>query len=165
MPVEKLCYEGGIKAVHQIIEQRISKGKSNFQRLDEDKKVPFIVPKVTWNNALGTGSLNNEHWAYRVGYAFREALDLQFMERVRDKKKVNLWSQGCLLNFKEGDLISSNCGKKYVQVKYASPMGWDEAKNEMHYGTVTYSFIDQEKNTSEQRHATQVEFLQMLIEG
>lgn len=165
MPVEKLCYEGGVQTIHQIIEQRAKNGKANFQRYDEDKKAPFIVPKVTWDDVSQTGSLNNEHWAYSVGYAFREALDLQFMERVRDKKKVNLWSQGCIINFKEGDLIFSKCEKKAVQVKYSLPMGWDEAKNEMHYGTVTYSFIDQEKNTSEQRYATQVEFLQMLIEG
>lgn len=76
MAVEKHCYEAGLQAIHQIIEHRITSGKSNFQRLDEDKKVPFIVPKVTWNAEIGTGSLNNEHWAYCVGYAFREALDL-----------------------------------------------------------------------------------------
>ncbi|MCC3803444.1 hypothetical protein QTO12_04550 [Vibrio owensii] len=165
MSVEKLCYEGGVQTVYQIIEHRISKGKSNFQRFDEDKEVPFIVPKVTWNAEIGTGSLNNEHWAYCVGYAFREALDLQFMERIRDKKKVNLWSQGCILNFKEGDLISSKCGKKYVQVKYASPMGWDEDKNEMYYGSVTYSYVDNENSIKEQRHTTQTDFLSLLING
>lgn len=161
MAVDKLCYAAGIDAVHYIIEMRKNKGKSQFDRLDEDKKVPFIVPAVTWDSVKQVGSLNNEKWSFDVGYAFREALDLVFMDRTRNKQKVNLWTQGGIIAFKEGDLIYSRCGQRSVQVRYASSMGWDVAKNDMYYGSVTYY----ESWTSEIKHATQLDFLSMLING
>ncbi|WP_104025903.1 hypothetical protein [Vibrio hyugaensis] len=165
MEKKQQCYDAGIEAVHHIIETRIQTGKSSFQRLDEDKHVPFVVPAITWNNETKKGSLNNDHWHFKVGYGFREALDLVLMERVRDKKKVNLWSQGCIISFKEGDLIDSRCGARAVQVKFASPMGWDEVKHEMYYGSVTYSDMDLLKGTSTTNTLSQLEFLSMLIEG
>lgn len=76
MSLERQCYEAGISAIQHIIEVRIQKGTSNFQRLDEDKHVPFVVPAVTWDKNSQTGSLNNDHWNFKVGYCFREALDL-----------------------------------------------------------------------------------------
>jgi hypothetical protein len=155
------CYEAGIDSVNYIIEMRKTKGKAQFDRLDEDKKVPFIVPAVTWDSVKQVGSLNNDHWSFNVGYAFREALDLIFMDRMRNKRKVNLWTQGALISFKEGDLIHSRCGQRSVQVKYATPMGWDEAKNDMYYGVVTYH----ERGKPESKHVTQLDFLSMLING
>ncbi|AWG80358.1 hypothetical protein ACIL2W_004249 [Vibrio parahaemolyticus] len=165
MSVEQQCYDAGIKAIQHIIETRVQTGKSSFQRLDEDKHVPFVVPAITWDNNTQKGSLNNEHWHFKVGYGFREALDLLFIERVRNKKKVYLWSQGCIISFKEGDLIDSCCGTRAVQVKFASPMGWDEAKNDMYYGSVTYNEMDLVNGLLKTNTLNQLEFLTMLIEG
>lgn len=164
----KLCYEAGVDAIRHIIEIRKSKGKDQFDRLDEDKEVPFVVPRVTWNSEAMTGSLNNEHWEFNVSYAFRDALDLRYIERIRDKKKVNLWTQGALLSFKEGDLITSRCKSKTLQVKLANPMGWDADNNEMYYGSVTFKFYGAEGggfNCIYEKNVTQLEFLEMLIKG
>ncbi|PSW31722.1 hypothetical protein C9J21_15470 [Photobacterium phosphoreum] len=161
MAVDRLCYAAGVDAVHYIIEMRKKKGKSQFDRLDEDKEVPFTVPAVTWDSVKQVGSLNNGNWSFDVGYAFREALDLIFMDRTRNKLKVNLWTQGGIISFKEGDLIYSRCGQRSVQVRYATSMGWDVAKNDMYYGNVTYY----ESWTSEIKHVTQLDFLSMLING
>lgn len=165
---EILCYEAGIDAIRYVIELRKNKDKGQFERLDEDKKVPFVVPKVTWNSTMMTGSLNNEHWAFNVHYAFREALDLRFMERVRNKRKVHLWTQGALVSFKEGDTLVSRCVSKSVQVKYANGMGWDSAKNEMYYGSVIFKKHIIKKgslNFVGEYNLTQLEFLEMLITG
>ena len=135
---DTLCFDAGIDAIYHIIKTRKNKNKSSFIRLDEDKAVPFVIPSVTWNSTTQIGSLNNEHWVFDVGYAFREALDLIYMARKRNKCKVYLWTQGALISFKEGDLIQTRCGKRSVQVQYANPMGWDEATNDIYYGMVTY---------------------------
>ncbi|EMK3507609.1 hypothetical protein V8094_000031 [Vibrio parahaemolyticus] len=163
MQLEKQCYDGGLEAIQSIIDTRVKSKKSTFQRYDEDKKVPFVVPKVTWDKVKQAGSLNNEHWQFNVGYGFREALDLIYMERVRNKKKVHLWTQGCIISFKEGDLLTSQDGSRSVQVKYASPMGWDETKNEMYYGNVTFTDFDHLKETSETKSINQLDFLKILI--
>ncbi|WP_040891106.1 hypothetical protein [Vibrio ezurae] len=162
---DKQCYGAGIEAIHYIIETRKNKGKTQFERLDEDKKVPFIVPAVTWDAAKQVGSLNNEHWHFDVGYAFREALDLIFMERIRNKRKINLWTQGAIISFNEGDLLLSRCGQRSIQVKYANPMGWDETKSDMYYGSVTYQEYFIKNGKSETKHATQLDFLSILING
>ena len=165
MDARQHSYDAGIRAIQHIIDTRIQTKKSSFVRLDEDKHVPFVVPAITWDSRIKQGSLNNDHWYFKVGYGFREALDLVFMERVRNKKKVHLWSQGCIISFKEGDLIYSRCGKRAVQVKYASPMGWDDVKNEMYYGNVSFNDVDLENRKSEARVMTQLEFLTLLIGG
>lgn len=158
---EVLCYEAGIDAITYIIELKKKKNKEQFDRLDEDKSVPFVVPAVTWDSVTQTGSLNNEHWAFNVGYGFREALDLKFMERVRNKNKVYRWSQGPIIAFKEGDLIRSKDNKRSVQVQFANPMGWDADKNDMYYGSVTYL----ESNSLETKILSQIDFLNLLITG
>ncbi|WP_415846650.1 hypothetical protein [Vibrio aerogenes] len=165
---EKLCYEAGVDAIRHIIEVRKRKGRKKFDRLDEDKKVPFVVPKVTWDYKTKSGYLNNEHWAFKVSYAFREALDLRCIERVRKKQKVNLWSQGPLIAFKEGDLLLSRCESKAIQVKYANPMGWDTPKNEMYYGSVIFKIYTINNGSFDfitEGNATQLEFLEMMING
>mgnify|MGYP001770942974 CR=1 FL=1 len=55
--------------------------------------------------------------------------------------------------------------RPYVQVKYASPMGWDEAKQEMFYGSVTFIDVDSSTGISETKSLTQLDFLKLLIEG
>ncbi|WP_434145029.1 hypothetical protein [Photobacterium leiognathi] len=158
---DTLCYEAGINAITHIINLRKKKNKDQFDCLDEDKNVPFVVPVVTWDSVTQTGFLNNDHWAFNVGYGFREALDFIFMERVRNKQKVYRWSQGPIIAFKEGDLIRSKDNKRSVQVRFANPMGWDADKNEMYYGSVTYF----ESNSLETKILSQIDFLNLLITG
>lgn len=165
MGVKKQCYDAGIKAIQHIIDTRVQKNKKTFRRLDEDKDVPFVVPFVSWDREKKEGSLNNEHWKFQVNYGFREALDLLFIDRVRNKQKVNLWSQGCIISFKEGDLINSHCGRRSVQVKFAVSMGWNNEKNEMDYGLATYKEMDLVSGLSKTKTLNQLEFLNMLIEG
>lgn len=170
MTIEKevLCYEAGIDAIKYIIDLRKKKNKGQFDRLDEDKKVPFVVPAVTWNSISQIGSLNNSHWVFSVSYGFRDALDLILIERMRNKNKVNRWSQGPIIAFKEGDLIRSKDNKRSIQVKFANPMGWDMEKNDMYYGSVTYlesEIIDNISYPLKTKILNQMDFLNLLITG
>ncbi len=45
------------------------------------RKVELIVPRISYEN--GKGNLHNDHWAYQVSYAFREALDIKYEERTQ----------------------------------------------------------------------------------
>lgn len=158
---EVLCYDAGINAIRHIIDLRNKKTKGQFNRLDEDKNVPFVVPFVTWDSENQIGSLNNEHWVFNVGYEFREALDLIFMKRVRNKQTVYRWSQGPIIAFKEGDLIRTKDNKRSVQVRFSNPMGWDTNKDEMYYGSVSYL----ESDSLEIKILSQIDFLNFLITG
>lgn len=83
----------------------------------------LIVLEVTYYPKEMDGSLNNTNWAYGVPYAFRDALDMEFEQRKKNKKAYMIWTQGPLINFKEGDIIHSQCGKKSVQVHFSMGMG------------------------------------------
>lgn len=115
-----------------------------------------------------TGSLNNEHWEYNVPFAFRDTLDIKHEQRMKDKKPYMVWTQGPILSFKKGDLLTARNGRKAVQVQFAKPMGWDASKNEMDEGTVVYDdfniingkYIKYRHNT-----CSQMQFLEMLIYG
>ena len=50
------------------------------------RKTKLIVPEVKYQNLKG--SLNNENWKFKVPYAFREALDIKFEQRMKDKKTL-----------------------------------------------------------------------------
>lgn len=126
----------------------------------------LVVPEVTYIE--GTGSLHNDHWKYLVPYAFRDALDLQYEERRKNKKPYKVWTQGPILRFKDGDSLTTKCGTQAVQVKYAKPMGWDTEKNEMHEGSVVYEIFSISGGKYEPRGehtCTQMKFLELLIYG
>lgn len=126
----------------------------------------LIVPQVTYHEQKG--SLNNESWAFNVEYAFRDALDIKYEERKKNKKAYMVWTQGPLLSFKEGDMINSRDGNRIVQVRFASQMGWDASKNEMYQGSVVYSEYTPSNNTYlklNEHTCTQMQFLQLLIHG
>lgn len=89
----------------------------------------LIVRQVTHDGQ--ESSLNNDSWAFKVPYAFRDALDIAYEERKKDKKPYMVWTQGPILRFKEGDLIHSKDGCRAVQVTSALPVVWDPAKKEM----------------------------------
>ncbi|WP_234494609.1 hypothetical protein [Vibrio maritimus] len=160
--------EAGSDAIRHIIDRRIKTNKNRFIRIDEDKHVAFVVPQITWCPIKQNGSLNNDHWHYNVGFGFREALDLLYIERIRNKRKVRLWTQGPNIAFKEGDFIESRDKNKAIQVIYADAMGWDTTKNNMFYGSVTYKVYERSINglaVTKQNTATQLEFLEILIGG
>ena len=130
------------------------------------RKTELIVPQVTY---IGRGgSLNNDAWAFKVPYAFRDALDIKYEERKKDKKPYMVWTQGPLLSFNEGDLLRSKDGLRAVQIRISNPMGWDSTKNEMYQGSVVYSdYAVSNKLFSKfnQDTCTQMQFLELLIRG
>jgi hypothetical protein len=126
----------------------------------------LIVPQITYKD--GDGSLNNESWEFKVWFAFRDALDIKFEERKKNKKPYMIWTQGPILSFKEGDTIHSREEKRIVQVRYANQMSWDDTKVEMNQGSVFYSEYTTSNNAIIEigdQTCTQMQFLQLLIYG
>lgn len=132
------------------------------------KRKTSTIPKVHYNNELSIGSLNNEDWFYNVPYAFREALDLKFEERKKDKKGYYIWTQGPILSFKNGDTFTATNGNYALQIQFANPMGWDSSKNEMYLGSVVFkkiAVIGNQLTELNQHICSQMEFLKILITG
>ena len=130
------------------------------------RKTKLIVPEVTY--AKLDGSLNNDHWAYRVPYAFRDALDIKYEQRIRDKQPYMVWTQGPILSFKEGDILFNKEEFKSVQVQSSNAMGWDSAKDLMYEGNVVYEAYELRDGAYKFIHSkccTQMQFLEMLIYG
>jgi len=132
------------------------------------RKTDLIIPKVSYDNEHSTGSLNNENWFFKVPYAFREALDIKYEERKKDKKGYMVWTQGPILSFKDGDNFTAKDNKTSLQVQFSNPMGWDSAKDEMYQGSVVFDeFIvnDQKHIKINQHSCNQMQFLKVLIGG
>ena len=130
------------------------------------RNTDLIVPKVTYID--GQGSLNNDSWAFKVAYAFRDALDIKYEVRKKNKKSYMVWTQGPNLSFKEGDLIHSKDGSRSVQIRFANQLGWDVTKEEMYPGSVVYSEFSVSGNSTSKPSeltCTQMQFLQLLIHG
>jgi len=131
------------------------------------RKTELIVPNITYGRQ--ENSLNNDSWIFRVNYSFRDALDIKYEERKKDKKPYMIWTQGPLLSFKEGDLVHSKDERRAVQVLFATKMAWDSEKGEMYQGIVAYSeFIVSANSFSKlntNNSCTQMQFLQLLISG
>lgn len=134
------------------------------QRLSRTTKL--IVPKVSYWKDTGQGSLNNDNWAYKVGYGFRDALDLAYTQRVKTINKERHisyeWTQGAMIHFKEGDLLERKGVGSWLQVVSGTPMGWDSGADEMFQGVVSYRKVP---GDGELQTATQMEFLAMLVFG
>jgi hypothetical protein len=126
------------------------------------RKVELIVPRITYEN--GRGNLHNDHWAYQVPYAFREALDIKYEERFKETQPYSVWTQGCLLNFLVGDMFKSIHGEPCLQIKDADPMSFDEKNDVLYEGNVTYERFF-EKGIIEPITVSQMEFLKILIYG
>lgn len=130
------------------------------------RSTKLIIPQVTYKNSVG--SLNNDNWFFRVPYAFREALDIKFEERKKDKKSYMVWTQGPIISFKEGDILHSKDKSQTIQIRFANQMGWDTSKEEMYQGSVVYSEYTTSNNTlikQAEHSCTQMQFLQLLING
>ena len=130
------------------------------------RSTKLIIPQVTYKNSIG--SLNNDNWFFHVPYAFREALDIKFEERKKDKKSYMVWTQGPIISFKEGDILHSKDKNQTIQIRFANQMGWDTSKEEMYQGSVVYSEYTTSNNTlikQAEHSCTQMQFLQLLING
>ena len=130
------------------------------------RKTDLIVPQVTH---LGKDhSLNNHIWTFKVAFEFRNALDIKYEERKKEKKPYMIWTQGPFLNFKEADLIHSQDESRALQVQFATPVAWDSEKNEMYQGHVDYIeyiITNQLFTKVNEQVCTQMQFLQLLIKG
>ncbi len=69
------------------------------------KKKNFIVSNVVSNKP--SASLTNKKWIFNLTYAFRGALDIKYEKRMKNKKYDMVWTQGPILCFKEGDVVTS----------------------------------------------------------
>lgn len=129
---------------------------------------------------IKNNEFENTHWAYKVPFYFKDALDIKYGERVkpelnRKKKgseewKENYWSQGILFNFKEGDTIYHQNGKSCIQIKKSIPVSFENGI--LNKGTVIfyeYSVDENGKykmvNADNKKHCNQIEFLELLITG
>lgn len=126
------------------------------------------IPAITYNSKKNTGTLNNDTWYFNVPYAFRDALDLKFEERRKNKKSYMVWTQGPILHFKSGDLFIAQNEDSALQVLYSNPMGWDSTKEKMYLGSVTFKYFTIKNNKYieiNQHSCNQIEFLTRLIVG
>lgn len=132
------------------------------------KREVASLPTVYYNSVLNQGTLNNSNWYFSVSYAFRDALDIKFEERKKDKKGYMVWTQGPILKFKMGDNFVAKNSNITVQVQYGIQMGWDNDSNEMYLGSVVFDVykLESKKYSYYQRYqCNQMEFLQLLITG
>ncbi|MEZ8855564.1 hypothetical protein AB6E16_08665 [Vibrio atlanticus] len=78
-------------------------------------------------------------WKFHVPSVFREALDIRLTPFTIHTQTVDTWTQGHAYSFKVGDSIGSHSTKDWkqflqqdnamvLQVKYATPAGFDENK-------------------------------------
>lgn len=127
------------------------------------RSTTLIVPKVSFSR--DSQSLNNDDWAFHVGYGFRDALDIKLQERVKDKKRIMVWTQGPIISFKEGDLIHSKDDKMSVQVITGTPSAWYADKDTFDQGSVSFTVRGIEELKGIPKSLSQYEFLQFLIDG
>ena len=120
-----------------------------------------LIVDLTYDG--GEGSLNNESWIFNVPYAFREALDIKYEQRMTGKEPYWVWTQGPLLNFKAGSLMNSRDGSRAIQVESGSQM-----EVQMYEGSVVYTeySISNGRYVKLKEHTcTQMQLLQPLIHG
>lgn len=129
------------------------------------KKLDLIVPVSRLEDE---SDLSGDDWFFNVHFAFRSALDINYVERKENKKSNMVWIQGPILKFKEGDMLHSRDGATILQVKNANPMGWDSSLGSMYEGTVlfeVYENIDNKIRKLKSYTCTQMGFLEILITG
>ncbi|MGH1371156.1 MAG: hypothetical protein ACRBBW_03915 [Cellvibrionaceae bacterium] len=139
----------------------------------------LLVPNVCHE----ARSLHNEHWAFDVGYAFRDALDIRLTDSTRTvidsatgiKRKVveRVWTQGVIINFREGDALYSRDGMWVLQVMdMSAPMGWDPQLQTMYKGAVRVTAFRRSGGSVPEMYEDlgvarypQMHFLKILING
>lgn len=133
-----------------------------------DKSTKLIVSGVSFDESQKSGHLNNDHWSFCVGYAFRDALGLSFDQRKKNKVAYMVWTQSPYIYFKEGDLLASRCGNYNLQVKMANAVRREKISHLIDYGLVNFLIfkkLDGRRRYYAMQTMTQYEFLQVLIYG
>lgn len=126
-----------------------------------NKRTTNLVAEVTFDDE---GKISTENWAYPIGYAFRDALDIKYTERIKDNKKHMLWTQGGYLSFKEGDYITSKDKSTNLHVKFAQKIGWDADNDCIYLGVVVFD-VYESNNKVNRFECNQVDFFGFLISG
>lgn len=81
---------------------------------NQNKKIPRSTTLIAeFKDGFAKG------WKMAVGEWFRDALDIRLTDRIVNKKKQKVWTQGKLFSFKQGDLIT-DCKNEYGLI-------WEEA--------------------------------------
>ena len=131
------------------------------------RKLKMIAPVINLPN--GGFELDNKDWAFNVPYAFRDALDMRYEQRMKKKKPYMAWTQGTAISFKSGDTLTAKDIKRTVQVKFANGMGWDSDKDHMYLGSVTFDLFNIDNDLTpifiNRYRCDQMVFLTMLISG
>jgi hypothetical protein len=121
-------------------------------------------------------------WYMCVPTCFNEALDIKQTERVQNKKKILVWTQGSFFSFKEGDTLydtpdaykvwseALKCISLCIQVKSASSAGPTDGSAGRSPGSVTFSIFtpnsDRSKIIEIGNHTmSQDDFVRFLIAG
>ena len=117
------------------------------------------------------GKFLNEHWHYKVDFAFRDALDIQYTKKSENKQFTKEWTQGIYINFKQGDTFHRKDNSECIQIIRSVPTTLNST-GEYQEGTVVYYKykIDENgkyslMNVEDKKHFTQKEFLYHLITG
>jgi len=121
-------------------------------------------------------------WYMCVPPCFNDALDIKQTERVENKKKTLVWTQGSSFSFKTGDILYDT-PKAYqlwsealedinlcIQVKTASSAGSAEGDSGRVPGSITFSILTPNKDRSMivergEHTMTQDDFVRFLISG
>jgi hypothetical protein len=125
-----------------------------------------IVGTVRYDGKMGTWE--NDHWAFSVPYVFRDALDIRFDARKKNRQTVMVWTQGACISFAEGDVLTSKDERVILRVTYAVPMGWDGATESMYEGAVAFDVFEHAVEGLRRLYSlsgTQMEFLNLLVTG
>jgi len=133
------------------------------------RSTSLIVPSMSRENSkLIPNDIHPSRWHFNIPYAFRDALDIKYEQRKKDKKTYMVWTQGPMLSFHEGDTFTSKNQDCALQIVFATGMGWDTAKNKMYQGSVVFEEfkITNKKYTKVKQHSCdQMAFLEILITG
>ncbi|WP_430735504.1 hypothetical protein [Halodesulfovibrio aestuarii] len=105
-------------------------------------------------------------WMYVVGRHFRDAFDIKYTTKRKNKKEIKVWTQGSSFSVKEGYLFKMvNRPDWMLQVIGATPATPAGNNKERDKGSVTYQHI--KGNTREKKLYTvsQDEFIRTIIAG
>lgn len=123
-----------------------------------------------------------EEWYMCVPSCFNEALDVKRTERVEDKKKSLVWTQGSAFSFKQGDILydTADAYKVWsealkninlcVQINTASSAQPSQGEFGRFSGSVSFSILAPDKDRSKivecaEHTMSQDDFVRFLIVG
>lgn len=163
--------------------KQFNKDGSPVKKVSFSRSESLIVPKVSYAN--NAGCLHNEHWAYKVPFAFCDAMDIKLIKRSKKvacyddngnaeldadgNKKTkdwyySVWTQSCWLSFSNGDFFECSNGQPSIQVVSARPVAWDAINGVLDDGEVVFQSFDK-TGLGDFVTLSQFEFLGILIDG